>query len=114
MISEIGGRMLYKCCIGLWIVLCAMWGGRPRPRRTPWSGFSGPRTVVPQSARRPAKRKPISASRLFAPQLGGAHLTLVQAEVMRHFMPDSLLDQLPKMLRTPRQPLVWALEDRDA
>jgi hypothetical protein len=33
---------------------------------------------------------------------------------MRHFMPDRLLDQFPEMLRTPRQPFVWTLEDRDA
>src|ERR1019366_6124192 len=42
------------------------------------------------------------------------HLALIQPEVVRHLVPDSILHQLREVLRTARQALVRALENRDA
>src|ERR1019366_6233946 len=48
------------------------------------------------------------------PPLGGSNLRLVQAEIVRHFVPHGILHQPGKVLGAAGEALVRALKDGDA
>src|SRR5262249_61266792 len=43
-----------------------------------------------------------------------AHLAFIHSKIVRYLVPDGLLHQLSQVIRTARQPFVWALKQRDS
>src|ERR1035438_5133191 len=70
--------------------------------------------AVGHSLRIASSSHPPAAPSLPPLPLRRPHLALVQPEVVRHLVPDRILHQLGEVLRTARQALVRALENRDA